>query len=97
MANRVCTSSVCTSSIHYRPVWGHQVRAVTLESHGRAVGPALRVSSGAESGWGRPAITADGRGAVVYLVPTGSGFAVAATPIECSSSARANRLAATRL
>ncbi|HEX9297357.1 MAG TPA: hypothetical protein VF881_16055 [Polyangiaceae bacterium] len=78
-------------------MWGHQVRAVTLESHGRAVGPALRVSSGAESGWGRPAITADGRGAVVYLVPTGSGFAVAATPIECSSSARANRLAATRL
>jgi hypothetical protein len=79
------------------PVWGHQVRAVTIESHGRAVGPALRVSSGAESGWGRPAITADGRGAVVYLVPTSSGFGLAVTPIECSSPGRANRVAAARL
>ncbi|HEX9294872.1 MAG TPA: hypothetical protein VF881_03530 [Polyangiaceae bacterium] len=79
------------------PVWGRQVRAVTIESHGRAVGPALRVSAGAESGWARPAITADGRGAVVYLVPTSSGFAIAATPIECSSSGRANRVAAARL
>jgi hypothetical protein len=79
------------------PAWSHQVRAATIESHGRAVGPVLRVSSGAESGWGRPALTADGRGAVVYLVPTGSGFAVAATPIACPlSSARTNQIA-TRL
>jgi hypothetical protein len=68
------------------PATGHQVRALTIESHGHAVGPVLQVSSGAESGWGRPALTADGRGAVVYLVPTSSGFAVAATPIACPVS-----------
>jgi hypothetical protein len=73
----------------------HQVRAVTIESHGRPVGPVLAVSSGAESGWGRPALTADGRGAVVYLVPTDTGFAVASTPISCRlSPAQANRVAA---
>ncbi len=79
------------------PVSGRQVRAVAIEPSGRAVGPALSVSSGAESGWGHAALGADGRGAVVYLVPTSTGFAVAATPIECSFSARANRVAATRL
>jgi hypothetical protein len=79
------------------PAWTHQVRAVTIESHGRAVGPVLQVSSGAESGWGRPAITADGRGAVVYLVPTGSGFAVAATPIACPTSSARTTPISTRL
>jgi hypothetical protein len=79
------------------PAYSHEVRAATIESHGHTVGPVLRVSSGAESGWGRPALTADGRGAVVYLVPTDDGFAVAATPIACPlSSARANQVA-TRL
>jgi hypothetical protein len=73
------------------PATGHQVRALTIEAHGHAVGQVLQVSSGAESGWGRPALTADGRGAIVYLVPTTSGFAVAATPIACPvSSARTN-------
>jgi hypothetical protein len=75
------------------PATFHQVRALTIEAHGHAVGPALQVSSGAESGWGRPALTADGRGAVVYFVPTGSGFAVAATPIACPvSTARTNQV-----
>jgi hypothetical protein len=74
---------------HFLLVWtagtatGHDVRAVTLQAEGRAVGPVLKVSSGAESGWGQPAVTADGRGAVVYFVPTDSGFAIAATPIAC--------------
>jgi hypothetical protein len=79
------------------PSWTHQVRAVTIESHGRAIGPVLQVSYGAESGWGRPAITADGRGAVAYLVPTGNGFAVAATPIACPTSAAHTNSIATRL
>ena len=80
------------------PAWTHQVRAVTIESHGHAVGPVLQVSSDTESGWGRAALTADGRGAVVYLVPTGSGFALAATPISCPlASARTTPVAATRL
>ncbi len=69
------------------PVWGHQVRAVTLEASGRAIGPVLGVAPGAESGWGRPAITADGRGAIVYLVPSDGGFALAGTPIACPLSA----------
>src|SRR5205085_819921 len=76
------------------PATTHQVRAVTIDAHGRAVGPVLAVSSGSESGWGRPALTADGRGAVVYLVPTDDGFAVAATPIACPlSPAHANSVA----
>jgi len=65
------------------PAWSHEVRAVTIESNGHAVGAALRVSPGVESGWGRVAVTADGRGAIVYLVPAGGGLAVAATPIVC--------------
>jgi hypothetical protein len=79
------------------PAYSHQVRALTIESHGHAVGPVLQVSSGAESGWGRPALTADGRGAVVYFVPTGSGFAVAATPIACPVAPAHSNQAVTRL
>jgi hypothetical protein len=89
---------------HFLLVWtegtstGHDVRAITLEAEGHAVGQALRISSGAESGWGRPAVTADGRGAVVYFVPADNGFAIAATPIACPlASAPAAHLASTRL
>jgi hypothetical protein len=77
--------------------YSHQVRAVTIGSGGRAVGPVLAVSSGTESGWGRPALTADGHGAVVYFVPTDSGFAVAATPIACPLSPSHSNRIATRL
>jgi len=63
--------------------WTHQVRAVTLDSSGAPVGPALRVSDAVEAGWARPAITADGRGAVLFMTPGDGGFAVVATPIAC--------------
>jgi hypothetical protein len=89
---------------HFLLVWtegtssGHDVRAVTLEAEGHPIGPVLRVALGAESGWGRPALTADGRGAVVYFVPTDSGFAIAATPIACPlSSAPSRAVASTHL
>jgi len=79
------------------PVWGHQVRAITIEARGRSLGSVLSVSSGAESGWGRPAIAADGRGAIVYLVPGDSGFALAATPIACPLSPHPARVTTARL
>jgi hypothetical protein len=61
----------------------HQVRATTLDARGAAVGPGLVVSSSEDAGWGRPAVTSDGRGAVAYVAPRGDGYAAFATPIAC--------------
>jgi hypothetical protein len=61
----------------------HQVRAITVDAGGAVIGTPKTVSSGVEGGWGRPAVTADGRGAVAFLTPTDAGFAIAATPIAC--------------
>jgi len=61
----------------------NEVRAATLDSRGAPLGSPVTVSSGRDGGWGRPAVTSDGRGAVAFLTPTDTGFAVATTPMSC--------------
>ena len=66
----------------------HEVRAEALDSAGKAVGTALTVSSdGINAGEGTPALTADGRGAIVFLAsPIGATASVVAVPIICPGS-----------
>jgi hypothetical protein len=63
----------------------HEVRAQALDSADEPVGTALTVSAqGVNAGQGMPALTPDGRGAVVFLAtPTGATASVVAVPIIC--------------
>jgi len=77
--------------------WTNEVRAATFRAGGEMIGSVLPVSATAEGGWGRPAVTADGRGVVVFLTPTDVGFALAATPIACPiTSDKTARIAVSR-
>jgi len=63
----------------------HEVRAQALTSTGRPIGNAITVSAdGVNAGQGMPALTPDGRGAVVFLAtPTGTTASVVAVPVVC--------------
>ncbi len=63
----------------------HEVRAQALDARGRGIGGALTVSAdGVNAGQGTPALTPDGRGAIVFLAsPAGGAASVIAAPIVC--------------
>jgi hypothetical protein len=63
----------------------HEVRAQALDSSEQPIGTAITVSAdGVNAGQGMPALTPDGRGAVVFLAtPTGATASVVAVPILC--------------
>jgi len=63
----------------------HVVRAVALDSSEQPLGGALSVSAdGVNAGEGTPALTPDGRGAIVFLAtPSGSSASVVAVPVIC--------------
>jgi len=66
----------------------HEVRAQALDSSEHFLGTTLTVSAeGVNAGQGVPALTPDGRGAVVFLAnPTASTASVVAVPILCLGS-----------
>jgi hypothetical protein len=63
----------------------HEVRAQALDATDRPIGSALTVSADTvNAGQGVPALTADGRGAVVFMAaPSGASASVVAVPIVC--------------
>jgi hypothetical protein len=67
------------------PKSNHQVRSAVLDDHG--FGDAFTVSTdGINAGQGQAVVLPDGRGVIAFLAasPSGKGFEVAATPIECT-------------
>jgi hypothetical protein len=63
----------------------HDVRALTLDDGAHPVGSPLAVSSaGSNAGQAQVALTASGRGAIVFLESTDSSFRVMATPVSCA-------------
>jgi hypothetical protein len=66
------------------PPSGHDVRAQTLSSDGRPLGPPLVVSAeGTNAGQGQAAVNASGQGVIAFLESRGDSFEVAATSIAC--------------
>jgi hypothetical protein len=63
----------------------HEVRAQALDAADHPIGTALTVSAdGVNAGQGVPALTPDGRGAIVFLAsPSGSAASLVAVPIVC--------------
>jgi len=66
----------------------HEVRAVALDATEHLVGTALTVSNvGVNAGQGVPALTPDGRGAIVFLAtPNQTTASVVAVPVICPGS-----------
>lgn len=68
------------------PVANHQVRAIAMDSDGRAAGSALTISApGVNAGQPQAAVGPDGKGVVAFLVAKGKSYEVHATPISCAS------------
>ncbi len=67
----------------------HEVRAQALDSSEQPIGTAITVSAdGVNAGQGMPALTPDGRGAVVFMAtPTGATASVVAVPVLCPGGA----------
>ncbi len=67
-------------------VASHQVRALTVDEQGNAVGTPLVVSTeGLNAGQGQAAVGPDGKGLIAYLAANGKGFEVMATSISCAA------------
>jgi hypothetical protein len=68
----------------------HGVRAQALDANEKSIGTALTVSAdGVNAGQGMPALTLDGRGAIVFMAtPTGTMASVFAVPVICPGGAR---------
>jgi hypothetical protein len=67
------------------PTSAHAVRAITLSSEARPLGPPIRLSDeGTNAGQAQAATNAQGQGVVAFLQSRGASFEVAATPIACS-------------
>jgi hypothetical protein len=60
-----------------------EVRALTLDVEGHAFGEALSVSPQMNGGWGRAAVSSDGRGAIAFLASNELGFELAVAPVVC--------------
>jgi len=81
---------------HFLLVWtegspsSNEVRALTLNAEGQTFGPAFSVSSRMNAGWGRPAVSADGRGAIAFLASNEQGFELVVAPVACPIT-RANQ------